>query len=61
MNKYLEILIGLLFLLIPIYLWITNDYGLGTAALAFLKGGLMWIFLGIGAIFLIIGISDLRD
>jgi hypothetical protein len=61
MNKYLEILIGLVFLLAPIYVWITNSYGFGAAALAFLKGGLVWVFLGIGAMFLLIGLSDLKD
>ena len=61
MNKYLEILIGLALLLIPIYTWITNWAGFGTAATLFLKGGLVWILLGIGAMFLIIGLSDLKD
>jgi len=61
MNKYLEILIGLIFLLVPIYTWITGDYGFGEAAMIFLKGGLVWLLLGIGVMFLIIGLSDLKD
>ena len=61
MNKYLEILIGLILLLVPIYTWITGSYGFGEAALVFLKGGLMWVLLGIGAMFLIIGLNDLKD
>ncbi len=61
MNKYLEILIGLVLLLVPIYVWITNEFGFGTAALDVLKGGLIWLFIGIGAMFLIIGLSDLKD
>ncbi|MBS3087775.1 hypothetical protein J4226_04220 [Candidatus Pacearchaeota archaeon] len=61
MNKYLEILIGLVLLLAPIYMWIANTAEFGTAATLFLKGGLVWLFLGIGAMFLIIGISDLKD
>ncbi len=61
MNKYLEILIGLILLLVPIYMWIDNTAGFGTAAILFLKGGLVWIFIGIGAMFLIIGLSDLKD
>ncbi|MBT6690307.1 hypothetical protein HN903_03135 [archaeon] len=61
MNKYLEILIGLVFLSVPIYTWITNWSNFGTAATLFLKGGLVWALLGIGAIFLIIGLSDLKD
>ena len=61
MNKFLQILIGLILLLIPIYTWITNWADFGTAATLFLKGGLVWMFLLIGAMFLIIGLSDLKD
>ena len=61
MNKILEILIGLLLLLVPIYAWIVNLMGAGDAALTVLKGGIVWILLLIGAILLIIGISDLKD
>ncbi len=61
MNKYLEILIGLIALLVPIYMWITNTSGFGAAATSFLKGGLVWLFIGIGTMFLIIGLSDLKD
>jgi len=63
MNKYLQILIGLVFLLAPIYEWIANytKLDLGTAALTFLKGGVIWMFLGIGLVFLIMGISELKD
>ena len=61
MNKYLEILIGLILLLVPVYTWITNWADFGTAATLFLKGGLVWVLLGIGAMFLMIGLSDLKD
>ncbi|HDL02309.1 MAG TPA: hypothetical protein ENH20_00570 [Candidatus Pacearchaeota archaeon] len=61
MNKFLQILIGLILLLVPIYTWITNWADFGTAATLFLKGGLVWMFLLIGAMFLIIGLSDLKD
>lgn len=61
MNKYLEILIGLVLLLVPIYTWITNWASFGDAAMTFLKGGLIWGLIGIGAMFLIIGLSDLKD
>ena len=61
MNKYFEILIGLVLLLIPIYTWIVDWAGFGTAALTFLKGGLIWLLLGIGAVFLMMGLSDLKD
>jgi hypothetical protein len=63
MNKYLQILVGLVFLLAPIYEWIANytKLDLGTAALAFLKGGVIWMLLGIGLVFLMMGISELKD
>ncbi|MCK4650292.1 hypothetical protein KAT36_03600 [Candidatus Pacearchaeota archaeon] len=61
MNKFLEILIGLIFLLVPIYIWITNWADFGTSATLFLKGGLIWTLLGIGAMFILIGLSNLKD
>ena len=61
MNKYLQILIGLVFLLAPIYAWIVDFASSGTAALLFLKGGIIWILLGIGIILLMMGISELKD
>lgn len=61
MNKYLTILIGLVFLIIPIYAWIVNFAGFGVVALTFLKGGIMWMLLLIGAVSLFIGLSSLKD
>jgi hypothetical protein len=61
MNKFITILLGLIFLLTPIYLWITNFYGLGTAAAIILKGGLMWFFIFLGALSLLIGLSSLKE
>ena len=60
MNKIIEILIGLVLLLIPIYVWIINLWGFGDAALVFLQGGIMWLIMLIGAVFLIMGISELK-
>ncbi|MBU3923326.1 MAG: hypothetical protein KJ592_00245 [Nanoarchaeota archaeon] len=61
MNKYLTILIGLVFLLTPIYVWIVNFAGFGTATLDFLIGGIMWLLILIGAVSLLIGLSSLKD
>ena len=61
MNKFIGILIGLIFLLVPIYAWIIDFAGFGDAALLFLKGGIMWILLLIGAVFLLIGLTSLKD
>lgn len=60
MNKILELLVGLLLLLVPIYAWITNFWSVGDAATAFFKGGLVWLLILIGAVFILIGISDIK-
>jgi len=61
MNKFIGILIGLIFLIIPIYVWIVNFATFGDAALIFLKGGIMWLLLLIGAVSLLIGLTGLKD
>ncbi len=64
MNKFLELLVGLVFLLVPIYLWLAKEggvWGFGNAALIFFKGGLIWMMIFIGVVFILIGISDLKD
>jgi len=60
MAKGIGILIGLVFLIVPIYAWITNLWGVGSAATEFLKGGLVWLLILIGAVSLLVGISDLK-
>jgi len=61
MNKWLELLLGLILVVIPIYVWGMNFLGMGTAALEFLKGGIVWFVIMIGFLFLMLGISDLKD
>ncbi|MFH1451933.1 MAG: hypothetical protein ABIF88_02025 [archaeon] len=61
MNKFISILAGLILLLAPLVAWITNWVGFGTAATEFLKGGLVWLFLLIGALLLLTGLISLRD
>lgn len=61
MNKWLEILIGLIFIIAAILLWVYNIWGMGMAALEFLKGGIVWFIILIGLLLLLVGISDLRD
>jgi hypothetical protein len=62
MNKWLELLAGLIFVTVPIYVaWGMGLWGLGDAALTFFKGGLVWFFVMIGLLFLMLGISDLKD
>ena len=62
MNKWLEIFIGMILVIVPIYVaWGTSLLGLGTAALEFLKGGVIWFIIMIGLLFLMLGISDLKE
>lgn len=61
MNKWLELLIGLILLLVPIYLWIASLWGFGASALIFLKGAAMWIVMLMGLLFIILGISDFKN
>lgn len=61
MNKWAELLVGLILVLVPVVLAVQNVWTLGTASLEFLKGGLMWLVFMIGALFILLGISDLRE
>lgn len=61
MNKWVEILLGLILVLLPVNLAILNVANLGLTALEFLKGGLMWFIFFLGILFLMLGISDLKE
>jgi len=61
MNKWAEILIGLVLIIAIVYAWMTNIWGFGAAALDFLKGGIIWFIIMIGLLLLILGISDLKE
>jgi len=61
MNKWLEILIGLVLVIGAIVVAIINFWEMGQAALVFFKGGLVWFVGIIGLLFLMLGISDLKD
>jgi hypothetical protein len=63
MNKWVEILLGLILVAgaialvvpgMPLAAW-------GIAALEVLKGGLVWLVILVGLLFLMLGISDLRE
>lgn len=63
MNKWAEILIGLILFVGAIAL-VFPDMPLaswGSAALTFLKGGLVWLVILIGLVLLILGINDLKE
>jgi hypothetical protein len=61
MNKWLELLVGLILVIVPIVL-ITTAWGASwwTSALTVLKGGIFWAVVGLGALFILLGISDLK-
>jgi hypothetical protein len=61
MNKWIEILLGLIFLNGAIFVWWNNYFYFGDAALAFLKGGLVWFVILIGIVLIMLGISDLKE
>jgi hypothetical protein len=69
MNKWLEILTGLILIVGAILVWAYSanwilwgiDFSFGTATWEFLKGGIVWFVIMIGLLFLILGISDLKE
>ena len=64
MNKWSELLIGLILIVGSIVIaWYSQDWGtwnFWTSAGEFFKGGLFWFVIMVGAIFVILGISDLK-
>ena len=61
MNKWLELILGILLIIVPI--WTTMVYlpNWWSAALQFLMGGVIIAIIVVGVLLLILGISDLRD
>ena len=65
MNKWLELLVGLLLIIIPIivafYSQTWGAWNFWSAAGTFFKGGLFWFIVMIGVLFVLLGISDLKE
>jgi hypothetical protein len=63
MNKWLEILLGLILVIIPVALVLPGMYfnSWGVAALEVIKGGIVVFVILIGLLFLLLGINDLRE
>jgi len=61
MNRWFELLLGLILIAIAIYAWGMNLYGFGQAALLFLKGGIIWFVIMIALLLILLGISDIKD
>lgn len=68
MNKWTELLLGLILVIVPIAIaWYSSAWTAGgvsfnfwTPAWNFLKGGIFWAIVMIGALFILLGISDLK-
>ena len=66
MNKWFELLLGLVLVVAAILvMWYSTGWGsfwnFRHAAWEFLKGGLFWFVLGIGLLFILLGISELKE
>lgn len=65
MNKWLELLLGLILVVAAILVWFYSlEWGsfwnFGTAAWEVLKGGVIWFVILIGLLFILLGISDIK-
>ena len=66
MNKWLELFLGLILVIAAIYVtWSSASWGsfwdFKHASWEFLKAGVFWFVIGIGALFILLGISDLKE
>ncbi|MEM4325898.1 MAG: hypothetical protein QXU40_01190 [Candidatus Pacearchaeota archaeon] len=71
MNKWIEIILGLVILVIGVIIaWASSEYSWTIfgkdlnflhSAWIFLKGGLFWFVIMISIILIIIGINDLKE
>lgn len=61
MNKWLELIIGLVLVIAPLFVAITNWHSWGNATIVFIKGALVVFLIIVGLILLLLGISDLKD
>jgi len=63
MNKWMEILVGLILVIVPLWAILAASAfaSWGSATITFIKGGVVVFVILIGLLFLMLGISDLRD
>ena len=65
MNKWIELLFGLILVIGAVVVaWYSAGWGgfwnFRHAAWEMLKGGVFWVVLGVGCLFILLGISDLK-
>lgn len=71
MNKWFELILGLVLLIGAIlvgwassvysWVWLGRDFNFLHAAWVFLKGGIFWLVTLIAFLLIILGINDLRE
>ena len=69
MNKWAELLLGLILVVGAIVIafysqawqWLGVSWNFWTPAWAVFKGGLFWFIVMIGVLFIMLGISDIKD
>ena len=60
MNKWIELLLGLILVVVPILLAALVWPSWWQASWDVLLGGVFWALVGLGALFILLGISDLK-
>jgi hypothetical protein len=60
MNKWIELFVGLILIIGSILIAWSVMPSWGTAAVEFFKGGLVWLIILIGLLFVLLGISDIK-
>ena len=60
MNKWLELLLGVILVIVPLWLALGVWPSWWLSAVEFLKGGFFWSIVGVGALFILLGISDIK-
>lgn len=66
MNKWLELIVGMIFISLAVYLWVSSTqfgefWNFGKAAWILIKGSFLLSVVFIGFILVILGISDLKN
>lgn len=69
MNKWAELLLGLILVIAAVLVvWFSGELNWGNglwnfrhSAWEFLKGGVAWVAIGAGLLFIMLGLSDLKE
>jgi hypothetical protein len=65
MNKWIELIVGLILIILPLSIAISTiglgAWDFGTPTWELFKGALIWGLIILGLLFILLGISDLRE